>query len=328
MGAAVSGQTDGPKVISEISTVSTSADKIVKGSPFSAEAVSESVQVLTDGNRIVRNSTSKLYRNSEGRFRRELSAGSGGGVVDSLFSYGQGVTILDPVIGHRYSLDPNMKTARVTILGAGTRTLSGTGTARVIKTIRADPAQKVTGQEKPASEVKPAIVAARELYTKALNGTAASAELYTKALSGFQASSAMFPHYGFTFGQQSKYELRTEQLGTQNFEGVDAEGTRTITTIPAGAIGNERPIEMIYEKWYSKELELVVMSKNSDPRFGDQTYRLTNIARSEPDATLFSVPTEYKLLTGPTSAFTFTTPKAVAPVTAPKAATAVDRAKP
>src|SRR5262249_80797 len=100
---------------------------------------------------------------------------------------------------------------------------------------------------------------------------------------------------GSGFGSTQKYETRTEQLGTQNFEGVEAEGTRTITTIPADAIGNERPIEIVYERWYSKELQMIVYSKHSDPRYGEQTYRLTNINRSEPDPSLFEVPAGYKI---------------------------------
>jgi len=95
-----------------------------------------------------------------------------------------------------------------------------------------------------------------------------------------------------------KYDTRTEELGEQNIEGVSAKGTRTITTIPAGAIGNERPIETVYERWYSDELQMVVYSKHSDPRFGEQTYRLTNINRSEPDPSLFQVPQGYKVISG------------------------------
>jgi hypothetical protein len=106
---------------------------------------------------------------------------------------------------------------------------------------------------------------------------------------------------GYSIGSHSKWDTRTEQLGVQNIEGIDAEGTRTVTTIPAGAIGNERPIEITYEKWYSNDLQLVVMSKHNDPRFGEQTYRLTNIVRSEPDPSLFTPPQGYKLITEPVS---------------------------
>jgi hypothetical protein len=89
-------------------------------------------------------------------------------------------------------------------------------------------------------------------------------------------------------------DVRTEQLGTKEYEGVRAEGTRTIGTLPAGAIGNVRPIEIVSERWYSPELHVVVYSRRADPRFGETTYRLTNITRAEPDASLFQVPPDYK----------------------------------
>ena len=47
--------------------------KLVKGAPYSAQAVTESTQTLGDGNRIVRKSTATVYRDSEGRTRREQS---------------------------------------------------------------------------------------------------------------------------------------------------------------------------------------------------------------------------------------------------------------
>jgi len=94
---------------------------------------------------------------------------------------------------------------------------------------------------------------------------------------------------------RDKANTRTEELGVQNVEGVEAEGTRTTTIIPAGAIGNERDIETVYEKWYSKDLQMIVFSKNVDPRFGEQTYRLTNISRSEPAIYLFTPPNDYQI---------------------------------
>ena len=93
------------KVIAEIGAHS---EKAVKNSPFSADAISESVQTLADGNRIVRSSTSKLYRNTEGRFRREFTGGTGG-MFGSLYTYGQGITLLDPVAGFRYMIDPAVR---------------------------------------------------------------------------------------------------------------------------------------------------------------------------------------------------------------------------
>src|SRR4051794_16900023 len=90
------------KVIAELAA-SGIRSKGVKNSPFSAEAVSESVQTLPDGNRIVRNSTNKLYRNSEGRFRQEFVSGTGG-VFGSAFWTGDGVTVINPGQG-RFFLD-------------------------------------------------------------------------------------------------------------------------------------------------------------------------------------------------------------------------------
>jgi TonB family protein len=95
-----------------------------------------------------------------------------------------------------------------------------------------------------------------------------------------------------------KVESRTEQLGTQMVEGIAAEGTRHINTIPAGAIGNERPIEIVSERWYSPELQMVILMKHVDPRYGESIQRLTNIDRSEPDASLFQVPDGYEIKEG------------------------------
>ena len=86
---------------------------------------------------------------------------------------------------------------------------------------------------------------------------------------------------------------RTESLGTSQIEGVQAQGTRSVVTIPAGAIGNQAPIEMVTEQWYSPELGAVVLSRRSDPRFGETTYRLQNIVRAEPSPDLFQVPPDY-----------------------------------
>ena len=74
---------------------------------------------------------------------------------------------------------------------------------------------------------------------------------------------------------------------------VSAQGTRTTRTIPAGAIGNEKPIVITVERWYSPDLQMNVMIKRSDPRTGENVFQLTNIMRSEPDASLFQVPPDY-----------------------------------
>jgi hypothetical protein len=88
-------------------------------------------------------------------------------------------------------------------------------------------------------------------------------------------------------------DARTETLGTREIEGVTADGTRITATIPAGAIGNQAPIEIVSERWYSPELQTVVFSRRSDPRFGETTYSLRNIVRVEPPAEIFQVPPDY-----------------------------------
>jgi hypothetical protein len=88
-------------------------------------------------------------------------------------------------------------------------------------------------------------------------------------------------------------QLKIEQLGATQFEGVWIEGTRTIFTVSAGSIGNERAIEVVSERWYSPDLQIVVRTHRADPRFGDVSYRLENIVRSEPPAYLFELPGGY-----------------------------------
>jgi hypothetical protein len=95
--------------------------------------------------------------------------------------------------------------------------------------------------------------------------------------------------------QDAPPEPRVEQLGSRDIEGIRAEGTRTTITLPAGAIGNERPIDVVSEQWFSPELRVVVVSTRSDPRFGETTYRLTNVVRSEPSPELFQVPADYQI---------------------------------
>jgi hypothetical protein len=92
--------------------------------------------------------------------------------------------------------------------------------------------------------------------------------------------------------------LKKESLGTQTINGLLAEGTRTTHTIPAGQIGNEKALQVVSERWYSTDLQIVLKSTRTDPRFGTTTYTVTNLQRTEPAATLFTVPAEYTVQTG------------------------------
>jgi hypothetical protein len=90
-----------------------------------------------------------------------------------------------------------------------------------------------------------------------------------------------------------------EDLGSETVNGVLAKGTRTTTTIPTGTMGNDRPMQVVTERWYSDDLQTLVKSVNKDPRFGETTFELTNIERTAPPASMFQIPSDYKVEEGP-----------------------------
>jgi hypothetical protein len=92
--------------------------------------------------------------------------------------------------------------------------------------------------------------------------------------------------------------LKKESLGTQVINGVSAEGTRITKTIPAGKIGNDRAMQIVSERWYSADLQIVVKSTHSDPQTGTTAYQVSNIQKTEPAASLFAVPSDYTVQTG------------------------------
>jgi hypothetical protein len=101
------------------------------------------------------------------------------------------------------------------------------------------------------------------------------------------------------FGTEEQAEVSTEDLGSQTMEGLLVTGVRTTRTIPAGEVGNEKPLSIVTEVWTSPDLKSIVYSKRTDPRMGEQTFKLTNIMRADPDVSLFTVPAEFKVMDGP-----------------------------
>jgi hypothetical protein len=97
----------------------------------------------------------------------------------------------------------------------------------------------------------------------------------------------------------------TEGLGDQTIDGIHATGTRITTTIAAGKMGNEQPILVTSERWYSPELKATVMTKHTDPWAGELKTEFTNVNTSEPDSSLFSVPSDYKVMDEKAGGFTF-----------------------
>ncbi|MBY0503648.1 MAG: hypothetical protein K2X03_07055 [Bryobacteraceae bacterium] len=213
----------------------------VKNAPYSAEAVTESVQTLTDGNRITRKNTISQYRDGEGRTRREFELQSMGRLGDVEAGANKSISINDPVAKVHYSLNLKNKTAMKMPAGDGmfNIALAGPGMASAT-TIR-------TMERSPGSE------------------------------------------HMISFTTKSD-DAKEEDLGMRNIEGVEAKGTRSTLTIPAGEVGNEQPLKIVVEKWYSEQLKTHVLTRHSDPRVGETTLRLTNIRLGEPSALLFEVP--------------------------------------
>jgi hypothetical protein len=95
---------------------------------------------------------------------------------------------------------------------------------------------------------------------------------------------------------------QTEQLGTQTFDGFVATGTRSTTTFTAGTIGNDQAFQTVNETWMSSDLGRPVLTKSTDPRYGDRTMQLINISKGDPDLSFFQPPPGFKLENAPRSA--------------------------
>jgi hypothetical protein len=103
------------------------------------------------------------------------------------------------------------------------------------------------------------------------------------------------PNGGFRGGNRQEQNAKTDALGRQTIEGLPADGTRVTVTIPAGQMGNDLPIQVVTERWYSPDLEMNIVTKRSDPRTGEIVTKLANVSRSEPAHSLFELPADYKV---------------------------------
>ena len=233
--------------------------RTVTGSPYSATEERRTVQTLGDGTVLETSETNILYRDSQGRTRVEHTQ--------------QGrttITIVDPEAHTTVRLDPVSKTARKAMggaFGAGVMTGGGDGAAGWI-----------AGSAELASRGRGAIASTMTESDRRV-------EELRRALTELNAAS-------------TPQRTKTEDLGMLHRNGVPAQGTRTTLTIPVGQIGNNREIRVVNERWYSQDLQMVVKSVNSDPRFGTTTYELRNIARTNPDASLFQIPNDYTTVEG------------------------------
>jgi hypothetical protein len=265
--------------------------KPVKDAPYSAEAINESIQTLPDGNRIIKSSSTKLYRDSEGRTRRESSGsnaqtgvftvqlsgavpapplpvqtvGSGSFQADAgvasatslALSTQNRISINDPILGVNYIMDPKTRTAQK--INAWVVSIQDTTIAAAVSKAKQELAA-ATGQ--------------KFVTVKEGNTTVSISETNKQLVS-------MAP---------------PESLGSRIIEGIECEGTRTSMTIPAGQIGNELPITITTERWYSPKLQADVLVRSYDPRSGENTYKLVGVDQSEPPASLFQVPADYSIV--------------------------------
>jgi hypothetical protein len=219
----------------------------VKGAPYAADGVTETTQTLGDGTHIDRQETYSIYRDGEGRVRRES---------------GEQVWISDPVANVSYVLNTKRQTARKLGLSS---------------TVAFNKMQLDEHTAKLKVEARTAVPA----FWFSTGGPGGADRAIVIDDGAGNVSKADAP--------------KREALGKQEIEGVEADGTRTTTLIPQGLIGNDRPLQMVNERWESADLHVTVLSKRSDPRAGEFTERLTNVRRGEPDPALFQVPAGFKM---------------------------------
>ena len=232
----------------------------VKGAPYAADEIRESTQTLADGTRIHNETRTEVYRDSEGRVRRETP---------------NEISIWDPATGTTYILDPKTNTARKL-------TLKFTFTQRRVPNGGKEQQAQMGGIVTASSSAAPPPPPPRDLFFFATGDGA-----------GPERSVAIARPDGPVTVVPDKTDAKTESLGSQTTDGVVTEGTRNTMTIESGAIGNDRPIQSVTERWYSPDLQVVTMLKHTDPRTGEDVVRLTNIRRGPQDPSLFQVPPGY-----------------------------------
>jgi hypothetical protein len=233
----------------------------VQGAPYSATITNENIQTLEDGTHITQTTTGNIARDSQGRTRQDASLPAIGNL--SAADAPHLVFIQDPVAQTVYTLNITDNTAQK--MPSLPQNLSTSG-----------PMPPMNGESRLAIRVE---------------GSVPPGGPPPLPPPGIMMQRT------FIGGDQGK--VNTEDLGTQTMEGVQVTGVRTTRTIPVGEIGNDRPISIVTEVWTSPDLKTIVYSKRSDPRMGEQTFQLTNIVRSEPDVSLFTVPPDFKLVDGP-----------------------------
>lgn len=264
----------------------TGVGNTVKNAPYSAVEVSEDRQTLGDGTNIHHETQVNVFRDSEGRTRREN---------------GNEVTIFDPVGQASYVLDTKAQTARKLPLGTYFFQSGPNVAAGGVFTVRmSEDAAAADHMKRMVVESDMKVAEAKLATARAANDAMVGAKLDAEKMAKAVAVGGARGEIGLTTGvAMSRVMLdggKSESLGKQNMQGVLADGTRMTSVIEAGAIGNDRALNIVNERWYSSELQTLVQSKHSDPRTGEENFRLINLSRNEPPAYLFQVPAGYQML--------------------------------
>ena len=266
----------------------------MKGAPYSAAIENGFLQVLADGTRIERKSHSKTARDSEGRTRTETTPAAVGAAVVEMPAM---VFIHDPVAKRTIILNEKEKTATVMPL-PDLEALRGKAV-----TLRRQPKPEAGG----AAEAGHNVTVVREVEVRTVRDGATGDVLTENLMPALPRVPMGGPPPGGPMGMpavrvfrsgESK-DGRVETLGKQTVEGVSCEATRRTHTIPAGQIGNDRPIEIVTETCLSQELKTMLSSRTLDPMHGETTMRMTGLSRAEPAASLFEVPAGYTVREGP-----------------------------
>lgn len=234
----------------------------VTNAPFTAEIVTEKSQLLPDGNQIAQKSTRRTFRDSAGRMRNEILDDKGQTAYVHIIDQGEKV---------QYTLLPQRKT--------GTRVNLADMTGKTAEELRAAVAER---SKTVAPGERFEVISNVRVATP---GKAVPATIERVAqLAGAELADRKWAA-----------QATTSSLGSREIEGVKADGTATSYTIPAGEIGNQKPITVTTEKWYSPELQIILSMKRSDPRTGETGYRVVNLKRGEQPKTLFTLPEGYQV---------------------------------
>lgn len=265
--------------------------RTVKNAPYIAETVSERLQNLADGNQIAEQSSSMSYRDSAGRTRQELRDSKG-----EL----RAVTIRDVVAGVTWILHPQDKTA---IKAGGNvamaRAAAESARARVEQMRREGKLPTVERKAGPGGEE--IIVKRVARAGGAGDGIRKDVRIWVMRNLSEEKSGArpgiatqLVPMLAGTAGDMKwAAKASTRDLGTRDFDGVQAEGKLRSYEIPAGEVGNRNRLVVSDESWYAPQLQITVYTKHSDPRSGDVIFRVKGLKREEPAAQLFTVPSDY-----------------------------------